>query len=38
MKRFVDDDVRYSPFLCGAPHEADLRGDAVSAYRENCPY
>jgi dienelactone hydrolase len=38
MKRFVDEDVRYSPFLCGAPHEADLRGEAVSAYRENCPY
>ena len=38
MKRFVDDDIRYSPYLCGAPHEADLRGDAVSAYRENCPY
>jgi dienelactone hydrolase len=38
MKRFVDDDVRYSPFLCGAPHEADLRGNAASAYREDCPY
>jgi len=38
MKRFVDEDVRYSPYLCGAPHEADLRGDAISAYRENCPY
>jgi triacylglycerol lipase len=38
VKRFVDEDVRYSPFLCGAPHEADLRGSAVSAYRENCPY
>ena len=38
MKRFVDADVRYSPFLCGAPHDVDLRGNAVSAYRENCPY
>jgi hypothetical protein len=35
----VDEDVRYSPYLCGAPHAEDLgRADAVSAYRENCPY
>ena len=38
LKRFVDEDVRYSPYLCGAPHEADLRGSAISAYRETCPY
>jgi predicted dienelactone hydrolase len=38
MKRFLDDDVRYSPYLCGSPHQADLAGDAVSAYRETCPY
>jgi hypothetical protein len=38
MKRFVKDDFRYSLFLFWPPHEADLRGDAVSAYRENCPY
>jgi len=37
-KLFLDDDGRYWPFLCGAPHAEDLRGDAVSAYRDNCPY
>ena len=39
MKRFLDEDVRYSPYLCGAPHTEDLgRADAVSGYRETCPY
>ena len=38
LKRFVDEDVRYSPYLCGSPHDTDLTGDAVSAYRDNCPY
>ncbi len=38
LKRFVDEDVRYSPYLCGSPHAADLASDAVSGYRENCPY
>jgi len=38
MKRFVDDDTRYSRFLCGPPHAVDVAGPAVSAYRETCPY
>lgn len=39
MKRFLDNDTRYSQFLCGSPHTADLsRTSVVSAYRENCPY
>jgi dienelactone hydrolase len=38
MKRFMDNDTRYSPFLCGAPHQADLSNTAISEYRENCPY
>lgn len=38
LKRFVDGDTRYSPFLCGAPHQADLAGSLISTYKENCPY
>ncbi len=40
FKRFVDGDSRYSPFLCGAQHNADLGGffGPFSDYRENCPY
>jgi dienelactone hydrolase len=38
MKRFMDNDTRYSPYLCGAPHQADLSLTAISEYRENCPY
>jgi dienelactone hydrolase len=40
FKRFVDGDSRYSPYLCGAPHQADLGGifGDISDYRENCPY
>ncbi len=38
MKRFMDNDTRYSPFLCGAPHQADLSNTQLSEYRENCPY
>ncbi len=40
MKRFLDNDTRYSPFLCGEPHEDDLDGyfSEISEYRENCPY
>ncbi|ARN19491.1 dienelactone hydrolase family protein [Piscinibacter gummiphilus] len=38
MKRFMDDDTRYSKFLCGAEHQADLSKRAVEAYKENCPY
>jgi predicted dienelactone hydrolase len=39
FKRFMDSDTRYSPFLCGAQHQADLRlFGPFSDYRENCPY
>jgi dienelactone hydrolase len=38
MKRFMDNDTRYSPYLCGSPHQADVSLTAVSEYRENCPY
>jgi dienelactone hydrolase len=44
MKRFIDEDTRYSPYLCGAPHEEDLDGGGwwsssdISDYRDNCPY
>lgn len=39
MKRFMDEDTRYSPYLCGAPHKEDLANTAViSEYRETCPY
>jgi dienelactone hydrolase len=37
-KRFMDNDTRYSPYLCGSPHQADLSLTAISEYRENCPY
>lgn len=38
MKRFMDNDTRYSQFLCGTPHQADLSSSLISEYRENCPY
>ena len=38
LKRFMDNDTRYSAFLCGAPHQADLSNTQLSEYRENCPY
>ena len=38
MKRFMDNDTRFSPYLCGAPHQADLSLTAIDEYRENCPY
>jgi dienelactone hydrolase len=38
MKRFMDNDTRYSPYLCGAPHDADVALTAISRYYENCPY
>lgn len=38
MKRFLDNDIRYEPFLCGAPHKDDLLGQEISAYIEDCPY
>jgi triacylglycerol lipase len=39
FKRFMDNDTRYSPFLCGSQHQADLGVfGPFSDYRENCPY
>jgi triacylglycerol lipase len=38
MKRFVDADARYSPFLCGAPHEAYATAAVFDRYSQNCPY
>lgn len=39
MKRWLDNDTRYSTFLCGSPHTTDLGNTAViSEYRDNCPY
>lgn len=38
MKRFVDDDTRYSPFLCGAEHQAYATGLVFDRYQQNCPY
>jgi dienelactone hydrolase len=39
MKRFVDSDTRYSPFLCGAPHQAQISNTSlISQYRSTCPY
>jgi len=38
MKRFVDNDTRYSPFLCGAPYQSTVNTSEVSVKRNNCPY
>lgn len=38
MKRFVDEDTRYSPFLCGEQNLLDRAGLTFSDYRETCPY
>lgn len=38
MKRFVDGDTRYSPFLCGAPHDAYATSSVFERYQQNCPY
>jgi predicted dienelactone hydrolase len=39
MKRFVDGDTRYSPFLCGAPHQTQIAVTSkISDYRSTCPY
>lgn len=35
MKRFLDEDTRYSQFLCGPNHTSDRD---ISEYRGNCPY
>ena len=36
LKRFVDDDTRYSPFLCPSPSAAPA--GAVSQYLSTCPF
>ena len=33
LKRFVDDDTRYTPFVCPGP----AVGGTVSAYLSTCP-
>jgi triacylglycerol lipase len=38
MKRFVDGDTRYSPFLCGSPHESYATSLVFDRYQQNCPY
>lgn len=38
MKRFVDSDTRYSPFLCGAPHDSYATRTVFDRYEDNCPY
>lgn len=38
MKRFVDADTRYSPFLCGAAHQAYATSLVFDRYNQNCPY
>lgn len=38
MKRWVDADTRYSPFLCGAPHTSYATGLVFDRYSQNCPY
>lgn len=35
MKRFLDKDRRYNPFLCGPDHTANQK---ISDYRDNCGY
>lgn len=35
MKRFLDEDTRYSQFLCGPNHTGDT---AIDEYRQTCPY
>jgi predicted dienelactone hydrolase len=38
MKRFVDGDTRYDPFLCGAPHRSYVSGTTISDERNSCPF
>lgn len=35
MKRFIDEDARYSQFLCGPSHTSDNK---ISSYKETCNY
>jgi triacylglycerol lipase len=38
VKRFMDNDTRYTPFLCGAPHQSYATSLVFSDYRSTCPY
>jgi triacylglycerol lipase len=38
VKRFMDNDTRYTPFLCGAQHQAYATSSVFSDYRSTCPY
>lgn len=38
VKRFVDQDTRYSKFLCGNEYNSTVRSTEVSSNRNNCPY
>lgn len=38
MKRFVDGDTRYSPFLCGTEHTRYATSLVFDRYSQNCPY
>jgi dienelactone hydrolase len=40
LKRFLDNDTRYDPFLCGQPHRSYVSGigSPVSDDRDTCPF
>ncbi|MGH8175229.1 MAG: alpha/beta hydrolase, partial [Steroidobacter sp.] len=38
VKRFMDNDTRYEPFLCGAAHQSYAASTVFSDYRSSCPY
>jgi triacylglycerol lipase len=38
VKRFMDNDTRYEPFLCGAAHTTYATPTVFSDYRSTCPY
>jgi dienelactone hydrolase len=38
VKRFVDNDTRYTGFVCGAEYNSTVRSTEVSESRNNCPY
>lgn len=38
VKRFMDNDTRYTPFLCGTPHQSYATASVFSDYRSTCPY
>ena len=38
FKRFIDQDTRYSKFLCGTEYNSTVRSTEVSDSKNNCPY